>query len=216
MKQPPAAPSTTTSLEALSIVALCFGWFIVGSLWSVSAGFRSGPITDASLLGVVGFELVMAPLALFVLYSRGHDVGGLLPVPSWKGCAVGVLLYIGCILASIVALSPFGNDPSQPIERLMAVAHPSLASVLVLSVVNGLYEEVFLLGYLMKGLRRHGASFALGASLLVRVLYHLYQGPYGALSIAAVGLVFGLFYLRTGWLWPVVFAHMLADTVPFL
>ncbi|XPH21517.1 CPBP family glutamic-type intramembrane protease [Variovorax atrisoli 110B] len=31
-----------------------------------------------------------------------------------------------------------------------------------------------------------------------------------------VGIVFGVFYLRTGWLWPVVFAHMLADTLPFL
>jgi hypothetical protein len=29
-------------------------------------------------------------------------------------------------------------------------------------------------------------------------------------------VVFGAFYLRTGWLWPVVFAHMLADTIPFL
>jgi membrane protease YdiL (CAAX protease family) len=98
----------------------------------------------------------------------------------------------------------------------MATARPSLAVVLLLSVVNGLYEEVFLLGYLMKGFRHRGASFALGLSLLVRVLYHLYQGPHGALSIAVAGLVFGVFYLRTGWLWPVVFAHMLADTLPFL
>ena len=198
------------------MVALCFGWFILGSLWSVSAGFRSGAITDASLLGIVGFELVIGPIALIVLRSRGYAMTDLLPSPSWTGCAVGALLYIACLLAIRIVLAPLADSSSQPIDQLMATARPSLAVVLLLSVVNGLYEEVFLLGYLMKGFRHRGASFALGLSLLVRVLYHLYQGPHGALSVAVAGLVFGLFYLRTGWLWPVVFAHMLADTLPFL
>ncbi|MGJ7607984.1 CPBP family intramembrane glutamic endopeptidase [Variovorax sp. LT1R20] len=215
MKQPPLAPNATP-MEALGMVALCFGWFILGSLWSVSAGFRSGAITDASLLGIVGFELLIGPIALLVLRSRGYVVADLLPSPSWIGCGVGALLYIACVLAAWIAVAPFASSASQPIDELVATARPSFAVVLVLSVVNGLYEEVFLLGYLMKGFRHRGASFALGLSLLVRVLYHLYQGPNGALSIAVVGLVFGVFYLRTGWLWPVVFAHMLADTLPFL
>ncbi len=198
------------------MVTLCFGWFILGSLWSVSAGFRSHAITDASLLGIVGFEVLIGPIALLVLRSRGYAVTALLPSPSWIGCGVGALLYITCVLAVWLTLVPFSSNEVQPIDELVAKARPSFAMVLVLSAVNGLYEEVFLLGYLMKGFRHRGTSFALGLSLLVRVLYHLYQGPHGALSIAVVGFVFGGFYLRTGWLWPVVFAHMLADALSLL
>ncbi|MET3179399.1 CPBP family intramembrane glutamic endopeptidase [Variovorax gossypii] len=216
MKQP-SSPPTATPLEALGIVALCFGWFIIGSLWSVSAGFRNASFNDASLFGIVAFELFVGPIALLILRSRGYAVRDLLPLPSLKGCGAGALLYLAALLACVIVLSPLAdNTATQPIERMMETARPSMAMVLALSVVNGLYEEVFLLGYLQKGLRHHGASFALGVSVLVRVLYHLYQGPHGALSLVVVGIVFGLFYLRTGWLWPVVFAHMLADTIPFL
>jgi membrane protease YdiL (CAAX protease family) len=216
MKPPTAAPNTTP-LEALGIVTLCFGWFIVGSLWSVGAGFRNGAITDASLFSLIGFELFVGPIALLILRSRGYAMrGGVLPSPSWRGCVVGALLYVACVLASVAALAPFASDTAQPITRMMETARPSLAMVLALSVINGLYEEVFLLGYLQRGFQPWGASFALGLSVLVRVMYHLYQGPYGALSIAVTGVIFGAFYLRTGWLWPVVFAHMLADTLPFL
>jgi membrane protease YdiL (CAAX protease family) len=214
--KPPAAAPNATPLEALGMVALCFGWFIAGSLWSVSAGFRSGTISDASLIGLVGFEIFVGPIALLILRSRGHAMRDLLPSPSWRGCGVGALLYVACVVASAVALSPFAADAAQPIDRMMEAARPSLAVVVTLAVVNGLYEEVFLLGYLQRCFRHQGASFALGLSLLVRVLYHLYQGPHGALSVAVAGLVFGVFYLRTGWLWPVVFAHMLADAIPFL
>ena len=52
MKQPSPQP-TATPLEALGIVTLCFGWFIIGSLWSVSAGFRDAAFDDASLFGIV-------------------------------------------------------------------------------------------------------------------------------------------------------------------
>jgi membrane protease YdiL (CAAX protease family) len=48
------------------------------------------------------------------------------------------------------------------------------------------------------------------------MLYHIYQGPVGALSVLVFGLVLSLFYLRTGRLFPVVVAHVIADVAPFL
>lgn len=54
-----------------------------------------------------------------------------------------------------------------------------------------------------------------GVPLLVRVLYHLYHGPVGALWILTFGLVFTAFYLRSVNLWPPVLAHVLWDIVPF-
>lgn len=215
MKQPAATP-TATPMEALGIVTLCFGWFILASLMAVGAGFPTSQINEANLLSIVATELVLGSIALAVLRKRGYTLAGLLPSPSWQGAGIGLLLFVVGWIASLVVLVPFGTAAWEAADPFSVTVQPSLVSVLVLSGVNGLYEEVFLLGYLTKGLSHHGASLALGVSLLVRVLYHLYQGPYGALSVMAFGLVLGVFYLRTGWLWPAVFAHMFADAMALL
>lgn len=51
--------------------------------------------------------------------------------------------------------------------------------------------------------------------MLVRVLYHLYQGPLGAISILLTGTIFGIYYWKTRKLWPVAFAHIFADFAGF-
>jgi len=212
--QPTTDPVPTAS-EVLCIVALCFGLFILNSLWSVSAGFRSDAITDTSLMSLVMLEVVFGALALVVLRHRGYALTRLLPTPTWQGCAVGTVLYAVCLVVAMVVTVSF-DHPMEPGVELAVRAHPSLAVVITLAMVNGLYEETFLLGYLVRGLRPHGASIALGVSLLVRVLHHLYQGPVSAVAVAAMGLIISAFYLRTRWLWPAVFAHTLADIVPFM
>ena len=93
------------------------------------------------------------------------------------------------------------------------LACPAPGSVVEL-MVNGTFEEVFLLGVLVRGLRAHGLPFAIGVSLLVRVLYHLYQGPLGAVWVLSIGLMLTLFYVRGKQLWPPVLAHILWDIVP--
>lgn len=82
--------------------------------------------------------------------------------------------------------------------------------------MNGAYEEVFLLGFLLRGLRGYGLGMALGVSLLVRMLYDLYQGPLGAASVFAYGAVVSLYFVSSNRLFPVVFAHALGDIVPFI
>jgi membrane protease YdiL (CAAX protease family) len=97
---------------------------------------------------------------------------------------------------------------------MLMQSHLSLSVVALVSLVNGTFEEVFLLGFLMRGLRGYGLSIAFGVPSLVRILCHVYQGPLGTISVLAVGLVFGAYYVRTTKLWPAVFAHILLDFVP--
>jgi membrane protease YdiL (CAAX protease family) len=92
----------------------------------------------------------------------------------------------------------------------------SFPVALLLSVVNGAYEELFLTRYLVDTLARYGASVALGVSALGRVTYHLYQGPLGAVSVWAFGLVVTVSYWRFGELRPVMSAHVLADLAALL
>jgi membrane protease YdiL (CAAX protease family) len=43
------------------------------------------------------------------------------------------------------------------------------------------------------------------------MLYHVYQGPQGTLSILAFGMIVGRYYWRTRALGPVVLTHVVAD-----
>ncbi len=54
------------------------------------------------------------------------------------------------------------------------------------------------------------------ASALFRATLHTYQGLDGALSILAVGVIFGFTYWRWRQLWPLIVAHALLDFVGFL
>ncbi len=202
--------------EAALIVTICFGWFIATSVATVIAGFPAqagGAFTDGSLIWLVALEIVLGSLALVVLRARGYALADLLPTPTARGCVEGLLVFVVAAIAwSLVSrLVPAAEFERQPITDMVVNRHVTLPAIIALAMVNGLYEETFLLGYLQRGFLAAGPSFAIGLSVLVRVLYHLYQGPLGALSVLLFGLVVSLFHWRTGKLWPVVFAHTLAD-----
>jgi uncharacterized protein len=203
--------------EAGVLVAIAFGWFIAISFDAVARGFpTSASFSDANLAGMMVLEGFLGVAALSFLRLRGHSVRELLPSPDWRGCLIGALLCGVAVLAwTAVGQLLFSADEmqAQPIVEIASNARPSLAYVIALSMVNGLYEETFLLGYLVRAFAPAGASLALGLSLLVRVLYHLYQGPAGAVSILLFGLIVSGFYWRTRALWPAVFAHTLLDAV---
>jgi membrane protease YdiL (CAAX protease family) len=213
------APPHATPFEAIGMVLLCFGWFIVASLqslaaWQAGAGSGRG-FDDSSLTGLLLVELVLATAAMAVLQARGYPLQALYPRPSWSGALSAAGLYMGAGVLVNIVLRLVPHPAGAPLADLVAKAHLSLTTIISVAVVNGIYEEVFLLGYLMRGLRRYGASTALGVMLLVRLLYHMYQGPVGALAVVLYGAVVGLYYQRTGRLFPVVLSHVIADAVAF-
>ena len=208
--------TTTTPGEAAAIVGICFGLYIVLSLNAVASGFPNSPFSNASLVWLAITDAVLAVAALAVLYLREYAIGTLLPAPTLAGSAWGVGLFFAAWIVGWIMVLPFSGQPEQPYVHMMEDARVTVPVMVVMAMVNGAFEEVFLLGFLLRGLRGFGLSVALGAMLLVRVLYHLYQGPLGAVWVLGFGLVFGLYFMRTNRLWPPVFAHILWDIVPFL
>ncbi len=83
---------------------------------------------------------------------------------------------------------------------------------------NGLIEEVVVVGYLVTRLRQTGwgVAAAVTASSLLRGTYHLYQGFGAFIGNAIMGVIFTLFFLRTGRLWPLIIAHAVLDIVAFV
>jgi len=215
MSGPEPTTRSPAPLDALAVTILCFGWFILGSLAAVGANFPAGQgFTDGGLASTIVTELVLGALALTFLRMRGHAVLALLPRPNVAGGVAGVVLYVVGILTWWVTLAMFDtrNMAAQPIAEIMSNTRVSLTMVLAMSLVNGIYEETFLC-FLVDAFRGHGASVAIGVSTLVRLLYHVYQGPLGSVSIVLYGVIMAAFYWRTRWLWPVAFAHVLADLV---
>jgi len=204
--------------DVLIMTAICFGWFILASVQAVAAGFPERPFSDGSFFQLMILEMILAGAAVAYLRARRHDLALLIPRPTWRGCAEGVGLYFAASLLSWLFVLMWRNHPAtpEPIERMVEAASFSLWPLLSMSVVNGLYEEVFLVGYLQRAMELSGPWFALGASLLVRVLYHLYQGPMGTISVLGFGLILGIYFLMTKRLWPLVVAHVCADVSGFL
>ncbi|MES2581087.1 MAG: CPBP family intramembrane glutamic endopeptidase [Pseudomonadota bacterium] len=223
--------SAITAWETFWITAICFGWAIFGSLMSVAAWTQSVSVTGASdltnaadpgftdgrFISLIFTEIFCAYVGITFLKWRCLDVRGLPPQPSIRGVLEGALLYlVGLCLYWLFAVPlQYGQSP-EPIQGMVQGAVVSTWAVVAFAIVNGTFEEVFLLGVLARGLRGYGMSIAIGIPVLVRLLYHLYQGPVAASSIGALGIFWGFYYLRTRRLFPVVFAHILADIVPFM
>jgi uncharacterized protein len=66
---------------------------------------------------------------------------------------------------------------------------------------------------MVEAFAKHGVMFAIGASSLVRIAYHFYQGPQSAVSTLIFGIVVTAFYWRFRRIWPVMVSHILADVV---
>ena len=93
-----------------------------------------------------------------------------------------------------------------------ASAGISLSTVIAVSTINPIFEEIFVCGYVMTALKdRRDPWTGINVSVAIRLLYHLYLGAISAIGIVPFGLIFGFWYARTGRLWPVIVAHAVWD-----
>ena len=205
--------TTVTISDAAFVSTICFGLFIVWSLRAVLSGFPDARFSDSSNAWMIVVEIVVGSAALLYLYARNFDIHTLYPKPTPHGALSGMGLFASSWIFAAIATAPFAS-PGQSLIVEFSFTEVSLASAVTAAMVNGAFEEIFLLGVLVRGLRGYGLSVAIGVSLLVRVLYHLYQGPLGALWVLVIGLTFTLFYVRSMKLWPPVLAHILWDIYP--
>ena len=90
--------------------------------------------------------------------------------------------------------------------------------LVVAAFANAVVEEVVMVGYLFVRWAQAGWSVVLVVvvSSLVRGSYHLYQGWGGFIGNVVMGVAFGLFFVRTRRVWPLVIAHGLIDVVAFV
>jgi len=212
--------------EFFIVTGIAFGPFLLAEALSLAVP-RSGPHhTSLTLLVLVAQELVIGGLLLWFLRAREWTLRdlGLAENAPLQDLAAGGLLFMAVYSAWFLiwnltaAISPDLILSMIKTGGNVVGAHiPPLTSVTV-SVVNGAFEELFVVGYMMSALARmkKSAWFCVNVSTAMRLAYHLYQGPLGVLSVVPTGLIFAFWFARTKRLWPIIGAHILMDTVALL
>ena len=208
-------------VEFLVVIMWAFGLPIFSSILSLGQPQGAAVFTDAALIGTVVFELLVAAGLLWFLRVREWTLEKVGLRVDLRGTLWGIALLIAyyalTILFQLAAQALPIDSNSMIAQTPKTDGRLSMEIVFAVSVVNGVFEEVFVAGYAITALQQaRGMWTAINVSTAVRVLYHLYQGPIAFLTIAPLGLLFGYVYARTRQLWPLIVAHVLLDIVGLL
>ena len=208
-------------VEFLVVVTWAFGLPIFASIMSLAApnDVRSPVFTNPELFAAIIFEVIQLGFLAWFLRIRGWTLEKFGLAFSWSSTAIGLALlavtYVLVVGVQYFAQVAFQYDMQAAIERAPKFdENLSMQLLFLVSVVNGVAEELFVSGYIITALQPRGGMWvAINASVVVRLLYHLYQGPIGVLTSVPMGVLYGCLYSRTRQLWPLVVAHVLLDII---
>ena len=207
--------------EFLVVIFICFGGFIVSSIWWYVA---FGQAANHSLFDTVGniTLIIHEMIALFAvgvfLSVRGWPLETLKFDVSWANSfrGVGLVLLYYVLYYAAYKIFPINDGYSSQSTSLHTVTLGLVLSGILVSIINPIFEEIIVVGYVMTVVgARYGAVAAIGVSTLIRVLYHLYQGDAAFISILPLGILFGLAYWQRRSLWPLILAHGLLDLAAY-
>jgi membrane protease YdiL (CAAX protease family) len=175
---------------------------------------RSPVFTNIELFAAIIFEVIQLGFLAWFLQIRGWTLEKFGLAFSWSGTAIGLVLlaltYALVVGVQYFAQADFNYDTQGAIARAPKFdADLSMQLLFMISVVNAIAEELFVTGYVITALQpRRGLWVAINVSVVLRLLYHLYQGPIGVLTSVPMGLLYGYLYSRTRQLWPLIVAHV--------
>jgi membrane protease YdiL (CAAX protease family) len=210
--------SLSTRGEVLVVCAVAFGSALVRVALALAGVGAAPAITQSQIYRLVTVEPLILGLLGGFLYLRGWTLRriGLVPVGKdlFVGLALGIAAYVAylllwylCWLAQVRVTYLAGSTQ-------LVVGGFTLLSVLAVSILNPLYEEVFVCGYLVTVGGESGRLAAgMNASIGLRLAYHLYQGGAGVIGVLPFGFLAAWWFSRTRRLWPPIVAHAIMDFV---
>ncbi|HVR39484.1 MAG TPA: CPBP family intramembrane glutamic endopeptidase [Thermoanaerobaculia bacterium] len=203
--------------ELLLINLICFGPFAAWSAWVLLSGTREYVYDDRRLMTIVAIEIVCGLLAAVILRARGwklSDFGlfATMPETIW-----GFVLMFGTNITLALMSLAIAEIAGREIGSSMKFgSSASILTIVVLTLVNPLYEEFFEVAYNTRATESEGAAFAITLSAAIRFACNLYQGAVAAATVLPLGIIFAAVYWRWRRLWPLVVAHGVADMIGLL
>jgi len=204
--------------ELILINAICHGWAIFGALMWLAIGPRVMDLGTSRALELIALEVFSAMAAVAVLRIRGWRFGRLGLTPTVRYTLAGGALYLGYMVAWAIVWRALTAIPlfAEMFNSRPHITHTAPRPLLlIIAVVNPLYEEAFVAAYNIQAMQHRGPELAIGISTAIRVSYHLYQGPSAILPVGLFGVICGAVYWRWRTAWPLVVMHAIADGFAF-
>ncbi|SHF06890.1 CAAX protease self-immunity [Tissierella praeacuta DSM 18095] len=216
--------------DILIITIIMFGYFI----WNSISSFLYLPDTNTAQIPeftssanwyALIFQFVLLLLAFIYLYFRNFDFSKWKIRINLKSVLIGIALFIGVALLfdlyfmliyNIFAYPNVDNSifyETQETNVFLSKLSTIDLSLLLYSILNGFYEEIFFLGICLSvALDKRKYYFIY--SIFVRYSFHTYQGNISAIAIGF--LVGGIYYflytrMKEKNLFPFFLAHAITD-----
>ena len=124
---------------------------------------------------------------------------------------------LGAVFLKLL-LSLGGQDAESAVSYSIPMSAGGYMVLLIAMVANALMEELFVRAYLITRLRQLGMSVApvVLISSALWAAYHMYLGSYFMGETFIIGLIFGVFFVMSRRLWPLVIAHTLLNLLVYV
>jgi membrane protease YdiL (CAAX protease family) len=203
-------------LEFLIVIMWAFGLPIFSSILSIGGSDAHSTreyFDDTTLIGVLVMEVAQTLFLVWFLHIRGWTLQKLGLEVTLRGTAVGIVLLAVtlALLRGILFLAQtvLPADMQLPESAAAPPQDVSMSLVYLVATFTGVFEEVFVAGYVITALTPvRGVWAGINVSTGLRLLYHLYQGPIAIICVVPVGLLFGYVYARTRLLWALIVANI--------
>ena len=216
----PALSKRTRAGDFLLVMAVAVLPLLLVTAFQLSASpAKLAPFLHVKLVRLVVQEILSLALLAYLLHRQGRDLGDVgVGFRAWD-LAMSVVLLLGATFASYVVHVLFVRLHFVPSPADVARTHMWLTVIrgstlgIVLVCVNPIFEELIVRAYVITEMRALSGSVVLGVfvSTALQAAYHLYQGGPAAARLAAVFLVFSIYFAKTRRAAPLILAHFYMD-----
>lgn len=209
--------------EVILVLVVIFGKYIYTShqnfISNYIIGSNNEPIiytySNAIFINILFYQVLFMILIFSFLKMRDWNVFDLFKGWSFRQVISGIivfLIYYGIFYLWYILSNKINIIGHEDLPKLEVLESTSFTlSLITMAIVNVLYEEIFLLGYLGSRLKKIGLTGFFIISLLIRISYHTYQGSAGMLMIAIFGGICTIFYIKYEKIMPILIAHSLLN-----
>lgn len=211
--------------ELITVLIIGFGLFIYSSTRSffvVNSDYTHSwiyKITSQGHYSIVIYETIALFIIIYILKVRDWKISDFNLTFTFRLFWVALLImFIRNIIGNVgfKVLELFMVVDETTVKHVQFGLEANWISISLIIIVNSIFEEFILIGYLFKRLEKYHPVIIIGLSMMIRQLYHTYQGWLSLVMILPTGLVFGYYYYKHKKLWPVIIAHGFSNLIAFL
>lgn len=203
-------------IEIVLVLVVGFGLFIYSSSISISKPSKIYNSTDAYF--IVMYEIVALSIIRIYLKKRRWPFRDFHLEFNYKMVGAAIILVLarnitGWVITKILKMLNIIDSTFQ--ATIIVSYNINLIGIILLIIINSIYEEVLLTGYLFKKFDKLHPILLILINFILRTSYHTYQGWENLPMVFSLSLIFGIYYIKYKNLWTIIWAHGIGNMVSF-